>query len=63
MKVRISYTVEVDDHFRRALAYHHGGSGMATREDVRRHFELHGSSEDDNLMWDYDQAVERGEVE
>lgn len=50
MKVRISYTEDVDDDFRRAIRIHYGGTGLATRLEVQRWFESYGSSENDNLM-------------
>lgn len=53
MKVRVSYTVEVSDDYRRAIRHYFGQTGLATRDDVRRWLEMHGSSEDENLMYDF----------
>lgn len=50
MKVRISYTVDVDDKFRRAINDHYGRPGLATRAQVRAWFERYGESESDNVM-------------
>lgn len=58
MKVRVSYTATVGDDYRRAIRHYHGLSGLAAREEVRSWLELHGSSEDDNLMYDLQQAEE-----
>jgi len=52
MKVKVSYTVDVSDDYRRAINLHYGKPGLATREQVRRWLKDHGSADDDNLMWD-----------
>lgn len=49
MKVRINYTVEVDDVFRREINRWYGRPGLASREEVKRWFEAYGSSMDDDL--------------
>ena len=49
MKVKISYTVEVDDEFRRAINEHYGRPGLATREEVKRWYEAYGNSMDADL--------------
>jgi hypothetical protein len=61
MRVRIEYTVEVSDDYRRAINLHYGKPGLATRAEVKRWLEAHGSAEDDDLMYDLQQAIERGE--
>ena len=61
MNVRISYVVEVTDQTRRAINMHYGKPGLATRDEVKRWYEAQGTSSDDDLSWDYQQAVERGE--
>lgn len=61
MRVRISYTVEVDDAFRRAINLHYGLPGLATRAEVKQWFAAHGESESDNVMYDlqiHEEAVE-----
>ena len=49
MKVRIAYTVEVDDDFRRAVADWYGRSGLATRDEIKRWYEANGRSLDDDF--------------
>lgn len=50
MKLRVSYTVDVEDGYRRAVAHRYGETGkLATREELRHFFEQHGSSLDDDL--------------
>jgi len=49
MRVRIEYTVEVDDDSRRAIRAYYGQSGLATREDVRDWFRRFGESMNDDL--------------
>ena len=61
MRVRVSYTVEVDDRFRWALAWNlHGDKphGKATREEIRAHYELYGGTADDDLLSEYAAALE-----
>lgn len=53
MKVRISYTVEVDDEFRKALRAYRGKSGMATRDEIKIWYEERGDSDNDDMMWEY----------
>lgn len=53
MRVRVSFTVGVDDEFRRALSSYYGGSGMASREEIKRHYEVYGSSLGDDIMHEY----------
>ena len=61
MKVRVAYTTEVDDRYRRAIRRFYGKDGLATRAEVKHWLEMYGSSEDDNLMYDEQQAEERGD--
>lgn len=49
MKVRIAYTVEVDDYTRRAINQYYGKPGLATREDVVRWHIRYGDSMNDDL--------------
>jgi hypothetical protein len=55
MKVRIEYTIDVSDDYRRAIRLHYGQPGLATRAEVKRWIETHGSSQDDDLMYDLQQ--------
>lgn len=49
MKVRIAYTVEVDDQYRRAIRQYYGKEGLATRDEVVHWHRLRGESMDDDL--------------
>lgn len=53
MKVRVEYTVEVNDEFRRAIRRYYGDSGLASRADVRRWCQTYGDSMDADVMYDY----------
>lgn len=55
MKVRIAYTIEVDDDYRRAINLHYGRPGLASRDEVRRWIMAFGTSWDDNLMQNLEQ--------
>ena len=50
MKVRIQYTVEVSDDYRRAINMFYGRDGLATRDQVKRWIHQYGTSMDDDLM-------------
>lgn len=49
MRVRISYTVEVNDEIRREIRRHYGQEGLANRDEVRSWYEAHGESMDQDL--------------
>jgi hypothetical protein len=49
MKLRVTYTVEVDDGYRAAINHEVGVSGLATHGAVKKWFELYGASRDDEL--------------
>lgn len=54
MRVRVAYTVNVDDDFRMAIRHHIGQCGtLATRAEIRQHFEMSGESEDDDLTQEW----------
>jgi hypothetical protein len=55
VKVRVAYSVTVDDDYRRAIRLHYGQPGLATRAEVRDWLQAHGSAGDDDLMWDLQQ--------
>ncbi len=59
MKVRVTYTITVDDDYRRAIRNHYGEPGLATREQVAAWARAYGSSGDDDLMWDLSQKEKR----
>ena len=50
MKVRISYTIDVNDEYREAIRNHYGEKGLATREEVRAWAEIYGSSCDADIL-------------
>ena len=50
MRVRITYTVDVETDFRRAIRNWHGEKGLATRREIQEWFELYGASMNDDLM-------------
>ena len=60
MKVRICFTVDVDERFRRALRQRTGQDGLASREEVRQWYEQNASSVDDDMLYDYDSSQETG---
>lgn len=45
----MSYVVNVDDKFRRALNAYYGLPGLASRASVQSWYESHGSSMDDEI--------------
>lgn len=60
MKVKIEYTTEVSDEFRRAINMQFGRPGLASREQVREWVMNHGTERDESLMQDYFEAIEDG---
>jgi hypothetical protein len=67
MKVRISYTIDAPDWFRREINRYYDKPGLATREEVRAWFKQYGSSMDDDLAmqagWESERENERSKVE
>jgi len=59
MKVRISYTVTVDDEIRRAINVYYGKEGLATRGDVQDFYRINGNTLDDDIISEYDTTQER----
>ena len=49
MKVRVCYTVEVDDEYRRAISHHYGREGLASRKEVQAWLTRYGTSADDDI--------------
>lgn len=60
MKVHVSYTVVVDDFFRRAINEHFGREGLATRAQVRNWYESVGHSMDNDLGYPDDPILNEG---
>lgn len=51
MKVKIEYTIEVDDDFRRGINMYYDKPGLATRQEVKDWFRAYGESMDDEISW------------
>jgi len=49
MRVRVSYTVEVDDDTRRQINAFYGRLGLASRAQVQAWYEAKGRTMDDDL--------------
>lgn len=49
MHVRVSYTVDVDDGFREEVRRYYGREGLATRQELKDWFYLHGQTMNDDL--------------
>lgn len=62
MRVRVAYTVDVSDDYRRAINLFYGKPGLASRDDVKNWLKSYGSSGDDDLMFDLANAGEDGEA-
>lgn len=54
MKVRVAYTIDVDDEYRLALAHHFGQHGKASRKDVAEYQAENGSANDSDLLWEWE---------
>lgn len=54
MKVRISYTVEVDDDYRKAISHFYGIHTPATRTEVQEWCRDYGRSIEDDIMLEYE---------
>lgn len=50
MKVRVSYSVDVNDTMRRKMREYYGQDGLATENEVQLWYEMHGHSKDDDLQ-------------
>jgi hypothetical protein len=58
MKVRIDYSIEATDYLRRAIRNHYGLEGLATREEIKDWFRLHGEAETDTILYDLDRTAQ-----
>ena len=52
MKVRVSYLVDVDDEYRKAINAYYGKPGLANREEVKQWFWMFGRSMNDDLPYE-----------
>lgn len=59
MKVRIEYTVDVDEEFRKALRHYKGKTGLATRGEIKIHFIDYGHLQDDDIISTYREHEKR----
>lgn len=62
MRVHISYTVDVDDDFRREINAFYGRDGIATREDIKNWFYMYGQSMNDDLSMQEAQRAEMARI-
>lgn len=53
MRVRISFVVEVDDEFRRALRSYYGKDGLATRKEIKSWYRQNADSVDEDMLAQY----------
>lgn len=49
MRVRVSYTIEADDDFRRAIRLHYGKPGLASRAEVQEWMRNYGEAMNGDL--------------
>lgn len=49
MRVKVEYSEDVSDDFRRAINLYHGKPGLATRDEVKQWLWLFGHSMDDDI--------------
>lgn len=54
MKIRVSYSVEIDNRYRRAVNHFLGLKGMATRDEVKEWLRQNGGALDDDILSDLD---------
>ncbi len=63
MRIRVDYVVEVDDFYRRAVAFYQGEDRKATRDEIVKHWATYGRTLDDEMIANFQQEVERKIVE
>jgi hypothetical protein len=56
MRVRIAYTIDASDDYRRAIRRYYGRDGVATRAEVQDWVKRYGDSMDADLMESYADA-------
>lgn len=61
MKVCVQYTTDANDIYRRAINAYYGKPGLATRADVVSWLHMHGTSMDDDVVFEFWGKVKRGE--
>jgi hypothetical protein len=63
MKVRVCFTVEVDEQFRRALAAYYSQPGLANRKDIKQWYVMQAKSNDPGMQFDGERAAEADAAE
>jgi len=53
MRLRVSYAVNVDDDFRRAIRHYYGKVGLATHAEIAHWFREYGGTMDDDLRHEH----------
>jgi hypothetical protein len=59
VKVRIEFTVDVDDHVRRRINEFYGREGLATRQEVKDWYRDYGRSMDLDLSAEWNEGEAR----
>lgn len=55
MKIRVAYTVDLDDRYLRAFAFRYGLDRKPNRTELLEHFMMSGGSEDHDILAEYDE--------
>ena len=63
MKKKCRLTFEYDEEYARAVAYHYGKDGLATHEEMRKHFQAYGESVYDDLMYEYENDTHNAPIQ
>ena len=53
MRVRVSFVVNPDENFRKALRAYTGKEGLASREEIKRWYQAAAFSMDDDMLHDF----------
>ena len=61
MRVKISYTIDAPEFFRRAIRHYRGEGGLATREEVRDWMRLYGESMNQDIAYDLNMEKDKNE--
>ena len=59
MKVRVSFTVDVDNEFRKALGARGGYGTLPTRAELKKWYEHNAVALDDDVWGEYQEKRER----
>lgn len=58
MKVRVTFTVDVSDTFRKALNAYYGKGGKASSKELKLYFQCCAVENMDDVMWEYEKDTE-----